>query len=77
MAWCGMPGRPRSQSEYVAIAHRMADTGCFVGPESIRYVLLQWSRETEVWWSHDLEAQLKQRTAAVAPTRTYRDIRPA
>lgn len=77
MAWSIMPGRPRSQSEYVAIAKRLADTGHFIEPEAIRFVLLQWPRETEAWWSRDLEAQLKQQTVKAAPNRAHRDIQAA
>jgi len=61
----------------VAIAKRLAESGRFIEPEAIRFVLLQWARETEIWWSRDLEAQLRQQIAMAAAIGAGRDIQAA
>ena len=60
---------PKTQTEFVALAQAMAQSGCFRNAQQIYYALLVWPDEAGQWWTEELAANIDAHCRGGAPKR--------
>ena len=61
-----MRTKPKTQAEFVALAHAMAQSGSFRNAQQIYYALSVWPDEANHWWNEELAANIDARCRGIA-----------
>jgi hypothetical protein len=64
-----MRTKPKTQTEFVALADAMAQSDSFRNAQQIYYALLVWPDEARQWWNEELAARIDARCRGGASAR--------